>query len=63
MRKDDALVELAEIKKDLPHWPDEVIKPWLRRVSWRRRPRRALSQDAEVGVDRMTDIFLSVWQT
>jgi hypothetical protein len=33
MRKDDALVELAEIKKDLPHWPDEVIKPWLRRVS------------------------------
>jgi hypothetical protein len=33
MRKDDALVELADIKKDLPHWPDEVIKPWLRRVS------------------------------
>ena len=33
MRKDDALVELADIKKDLPYWPDEVIKPWLRRVS------------------------------
>jgi hypothetical protein len=63
MRKDDALVELAEIKKDLPHWPDEVIKPWLRRVSLAKKTSTALSQDAEVGVDRMTDIFLSVWQT
>jgi hypothetical protein len=26
MRKDDVLVELAVIKKDLPHWTDEVIE-------------------------------------
>ena len=50
MRKDDVLVELAEIKKDLPHWPDEVIKPWLRRVSLAKKTSTALSQDAEVGV-------------
>jgi hypothetical protein len=29
MRKDDVLVELAVIKKDLPHWTDEVIEQWL----------------------------------
>ena len=33
MRKDDALVELADIKKDLPHGPDEVIKPWLLKLA------------------------------
>jgi hypothetical protein len=27
------LIELADIKKDLPHWPDEVIEEWLIRLA------------------------------
>jgi hypothetical protein len=33
MRKDDAVVELADIKKDLPLWPDEVIEQWLLKLA------------------------------
>jgi hypothetical protein len=33
MRKDDTLVELADIKKDLPNWPDEVIEQWLLKLA------------------------------
>jgi hypothetical protein len=32
-RKDNALVELADIKKDLPHWPDEIIEQWLLKLA------------------------------
>jgi hypothetical protein len=27
------VVELADIKKDLPHWPDEVIEEWLLKLA------------------------------
>jgi hypothetical protein len=29
----EPLIELADIKKDLPHWPDEVIEEWLLKLA------------------------------
>ena len=49
MRKDDALVELADIKKDLPYWPDEVIKPRLRRVSLAKKTSTGVEPGCGVG--------------